>query len=105
MDLQRGLGLEQGVCFKYLGIVFHSSICLAGCVAAARALLARLAMHDCRARCAELSIEAAPVQLQHASEASAIVCQQQRRRSSPEQRSLRQPWQLLASQSTCGEPE
>ena len=64
MDLQRGLALEQGVCFKYLGIVFHSSICLAGCVAAALALLTHKAMHDCRARCAVLSIEAAPVQLQ-----------------------------------------
>ena len=59
-----GQPLAVVVSFKYLGIVFHSSTCLAGCAAAARALLAHKAMHDCRARCAELGIEAAPVQLQ-----------------------------------------
>jgi len=59
-----GQPLAVVVSFKYFGIVFHSSTCLAGCAAAARALLARKAMHDCRARCAELGIEAAPVQLQ-----------------------------------------
>ena len=50
-------------CFKYLGIAFHSSTCLAGAAAPARAQLARLAMHNCRTRCAEMGIEAAPVQL------------------------------------------
>ena len=59
-----GQPLAAVVSFKYLGIVFHSSTCLAGCAGAARALLAHKAMHDCRARCAELGIEAAPVQLQ-----------------------------------------
>ena len=45
------------VSFKYLSVVFHSSL-------EARAQAARKAESDCRAHCAELGIEAAPVQLQ-----------------------------------------
>jgi len=55
--------LEVVASFKYLGIVFHASTCLAGSAAPARTQLARAAMHSCRARCAELGIEAAGVQL------------------------------------------
>lgn len=55
--------LEAVTSFKYLGIVFHSSTCLAGAAGAARAQLARAAMHSCRARCAALGIEAASVHL------------------------------------------
>ena len=49
--------------FTYLGVVFHSSTCLAGTAGAARTQLGRAAMHSCRARCAELGIEAASVHL------------------------------------------
>ena len=59
-----GPQLEAAIRFKYLGICFHSSTCLAGAAAPARAQVARLAMHSCRARCAEVGIEAAPVHLQ-----------------------------------------
>ena len=58
-----GAQLEAVASYKYLGIVFHSSTCLAGVAGTARAQLARAAMHSCRARCAELGIEAADVQL------------------------------------------
>ena len=58
-----GQQLAAVTSFKYLGIAFHSSTCLAGAAAPARAQLARLAMHNCRTRCAEVGIEAAPVQL------------------------------------------
>ena len=49
--------------FTYLGMVFHSSTCLAGAAGPQRAQLGRAAMHSCRARCAELGIEAASVHL------------------------------------------
>ena len=55
--------LEVVTSFKYLGVVFHSSTCLAAAAGAARAQLGRAAMHSCRARCAELGIEAASVHL------------------------------------------
>ena len=58
-----GRQLEAVTSFKYLGITFHSTTCLAGAAAPARTQLARLAMHNCRARCAELGIESAAVQL------------------------------------------
>ena len=56
-----GQQLAAVTSFKYLGIAFHSSTCLAGAAAPARAQLARLAMHNCRTRCAGVGIEAAPV--------------------------------------------
>ena len=59
-----GVPLEVVTSFKYLGIVFSSTHCLAGSAAPARAKLAHLAMHNCRARCAELGVAAAPVRLQ-----------------------------------------
>jgi len=58
-----GQPLEAVTSFKYLGIIFHASTCLAGAAAPARTQLARAAMHSCRARCAELGIQAADVQL------------------------------------------
>jgi hypothetical protein len=58
-----GQALAAVTSFTYLGIAFHASTCLAGTAAPVRAQLARAAMHNCRARCAELGIEAAPVQL------------------------------------------
>jgi hypothetical protein len=59
-----GVSLEVVSSFKYLGITFHSSFCLAGAAAPVRVAAARAAMHKCRARSAALGIEAAPVQLQ-----------------------------------------
>lgn len=59
-----GQRLEVVTTFKYLGITFHSTTCLAGAAVAARAKAARAALHSCRARCAALGIESAPVQLQ-----------------------------------------
>ena len=50
--------------FKYPGITFSSATCLAGTAAPARAKAAGAAVHNCRARCAALGIEAASAQLQ-----------------------------------------
>ena len=50
-------------CFKYLGINFHSTTCIAGAAAPAQTQAARAALHDCRARCAALGVESAPAQL------------------------------------------
>ena len=58
-----GQQLEAVPSFKYLGITFHSTTCLAGAAAPPRTQLARWAMHNCRARCAELGIESTAVQL------------------------------------------
>ena len=59
-----GASLAVVPSFKYLGITFHSSCCLAGAAAPARVAAARAAMHSCRALSAALGIGAAPVQLQ-----------------------------------------
>jgi hypothetical protein len=59
-----GAGLEAVSSFKYLGIMFSAATCLAGSAAPARARAARLALHNCRARCAELGVQAAAVRLQ-----------------------------------------
>ena len=56
--------LEAVSTFKYLGISFSSATCLAGTAAPARARAAGAALHNCRARCAALGIEAASAQLQ-----------------------------------------
>jgi hypothetical protein len=58
-----GQPLQAVTSFKYLGITFHSSTCLAGSAAPARNKAAWAALHNCRARCAALGVEAAPVQL------------------------------------------
>ncbi|KAL4859077.1 Retrovirus-related Pol polyprotein from type-2 retrotransposable element R2DM [Chlorella vulgaris] len=58
-----GQPLEAVSSFKYLGITFHASSCIAGAAAPARAVAARAAMHSCNARCAALGVEAAPLQL------------------------------------------
>jgi len=58
-----GQRLPAVTSFTYLGIVFHSTTCLAGVAGAGRAQLGRAAMHSCRARCAELGIEAADIHL------------------------------------------
>ena len=49
--------------FKFLGITFHSTTNMAGAACPARTQLARLALSNTRARCAELGVEAAPVHL------------------------------------------
>ena len=59
-----GQPLETVSAFKYLGITFSSATCLAGTAAPARAKAAGAALHNCRARCAALGIEAASAQLQ-----------------------------------------
>jgi len=59
-----GQPLQAVTSFKYLGITFHSSTCLAGSAAPARNKAAGAALHNCRARCAALGVEAAPIQLQ-----------------------------------------
>lgn len=59
-----GQALEAVASFKYLGIIFHASNCLAGAAAPGRAAAAWRAMHNCRARCAALDIEAPRAQLQ-----------------------------------------
>ena len=56
--------LEAVIAFKYLGITFSSATCLAGTAAPGRAKAAGAALHNCRARCAVLGIEAASAQLQ-----------------------------------------
>ncbi|KAL4857864.1 hypothetical protein ACK3TF_001848 [Chlorella vulgaris] len=58
-----GQPLEAVGSFKYLGITFHASTCLAGAAAPARLVAARAAMHICNVRCAALGVEAAPLQL------------------------------------------
>ena len=58
-----GQQLEAVSSFKYLGITFHASTCIAGAAAPARAAAARAAMHNINARCAALGVEAAPLQL------------------------------------------
>ena len=58
-----GVLLTVVTCFKYLGINFHSTTCIAGAAAPARTQAARAALHDCRARCAALGVESAPSQL------------------------------------------
>ncbi|KAL4855790.1 Retrovirus-related Pol polyprotein from type-2 retrotransposable element R2DM [Chlorella vulgaris] len=58
-----GQPLEAVSSFRYLGITFHASSCIAGAAAPARAVAARAAMHSCNARCAALGVEAAPLQL------------------------------------------
>jgi hypothetical protein len=50
--------------FKYLGIMFHSSTCLAGSAAPARTTAAWAAMHKMQAKCAALGLEAARLRLQ-----------------------------------------
>lgn len=50
--------------FAYLGIVFHSTHSLGLTAVAARVRTAQHAMRDCRARCAELGLERAPVLMQ-----------------------------------------
>lgn len=50
--------------FKYLGIAFSAATCLVGSAGPARSQLGQLALHNCRARCAELGIEAAAVRRQ-----------------------------------------
>ena len=54
--------LEAVASCKYLGITFHTT-CLAGAAAPARAKAAWAALHNCRARCAALGIEAPKTQL------------------------------------------
>ena len=58
-----GQPLAAVTSFKYLGIVFHASTCQAGAAAPARTKAAWAALHNSRARCAALGIEAARVQL------------------------------------------
>jgi hypothetical protein len=55
-----GSPIEAVTSFKYLGITFHASTCLAGAAAPART---KAALHNSRARCAALGIEAPRVQL------------------------------------------
>ena len=55
--------LEAVTSFKYLGITFHASTCLAGAAAPGRAKAAWAALHNSRARCAALGVEAAHVHL------------------------------------------
>jgi hypothetical protein len=50
--------------FKYLGIMLHSSTCLAGSAAPARTPAAWAAMHKMQAKCAALGLEAARLRLQ-----------------------------------------
>jgi len=56
--------LECVTSFAYLGIVFHSSLSLGHTAVAARVRTAQHAMRNCRARCAELGLERAPVLMQ-----------------------------------------
>ena len=58
-----GVLLTVVTCFKYLGINFHSTTCIAGAAAPARTQAAWAALHACRARCAALGLESAPAQL------------------------------------------
>ena len=58
-----GQQLETVTSFKYLGITFHASTCLSGAAAPARTKAAWAALHNSRARCAALGIEAPRVQL------------------------------------------
>jgi hypothetical protein len=58
-----GQQVEAVNSFKYLGITFHASTCLAGAAAPVRAAAARAAMHNSNARCAALGVEAAPLRL------------------------------------------
>jgi hypothetical protein len=56
--------LEAVHSFKYLGITFSAATCLAGSAAPVRARAGHLALHNCRARCAELGVQAVAVRLQ-----------------------------------------
>jgi hypothetical protein len=58
-----GQRLEAVSSFKYLGITFHASRCLAGAAAPKRTAAAWLAHHNCNARCAALGIQSAPLRL------------------------------------------
>ena len=58
-----GVLLTVVTCFKYLGINFYSTTCIAGAAAPARTQAVLAALHDCRARCAALGVESAPSQL------------------------------------------
>lgn len=58
-----GSVLECVTSFTYLGIVFHSTHSFGHAAMAARVRTAQHAMRNCRARCAELGLEGARVQL------------------------------------------
>ena len=57
-----GQQLQAVASFKYLGITFHASTCLAGAAAPGRTKAAWAALHNSRAQCAALDVEAPRVQ-------------------------------------------